>query len=488
MYKGKKKENDQRGKRKTSFSKFPAKIMRIAEISLPELRTVHGEGDHQHLLAQIEAIVKQIETHSTDKPPPQTTAANLRHCLTQLSQLAPFSNSLKLRIWKLSYRLWNACVDISNTATIRSSSSTTTIASENHAELRHLTADLLSIASDVTGIPSPAIKSASFYYKTGMLWHNLRKFDLASKCFERATDLISKLDIASITDTGERKLLLDLNLARSRTAWEVRDPNLAVALLNRSKSMLSGSCENYTELAKQFMAFGKSSLSKNSEDASNRDLSEALKLMNEALENCEKGFGAARTREEKVEIRGLRWKVLRFIAAIHLQKEEFESVVKCVKVLRDSAEGGDDHPSLSVLAMKAWLGLGRHGEAEKELRGMVIDRGIPEGVWVSAVEAYFAAAGTAGAETAKGVFLGLLGRCHVSAGAAVRVASRVLGGSGEGARVRAKVVAELVSDERVVALFAGQEAAKDRTAMHAVLWNWYKYTIILFGSFLLCFF
>ncbi|MCI46881.1 testis-expressed sequence 11 protein, partial [Trifolium medium] len=90
------------------------------------------------------------------------------------------------------------------------------------------------------------------------------------------------------------------------------------------------------ELAKQFMAFGKCSLSKNSEDAANRDLSEALKLMNEALENCEKGFGAARTREEKVEIRGLRWKVLRFIAAIHLQKEEFESVVKCVKVLRDS--------------------------------------------------------------------------------------------------------------------------------------------------------
>ncbi|XP_058739979.1 TPR repeat-containing protein ZIP4-like [Vicia villosa] len=445
--------------------------MRIAEISSPEIRTVHGEGDDQHFLSQIESIVKQIETDSANKLPPDSAAVNLRQCLTHLSQLAPLSNSLKLQIWKLSYRLWNVCVDISNTATVRSSSSTTTSTGEKQAELRHLTADLLSIASDVTGIPSPAIKSASFYYKTGLLWHNLRKFDLAAKCYERATDLISKLDIASITDSGERKLLLDLNLARSRTAWEVRDPNLAVALLNRSKSMHSGSCEDYMELAKQFMAFGKCSLSKNNEDTENRDLSEALKLMNEALENCEKGYGASRTREEKVEIRGLRWKVLRFIAAIHLQKDEFESVIKCVKVLRDSAEGGDDHPSLSVLAMKAWLGLGRHNEAEKELRGMVIDRGIPEGVWVSSVEAYFSSAGTAGAETAKGVFLGLLGRCHVSAGAAVRVASRVLGGSGEGGKVRAKVVAELVSDERVVALFAEKEAAKDRTAMHAVLWN-----------------
>ncbi|CAJ2629694.1 unnamed protein product [Trifolium pratense] len=88
--------------------------------------------------------------------------------------------------------------------------------------------------------------------------------------------------------------------------------------------------------------------------------------MNEALENCEKGFGAARTQEEKVEIRGLRWKVLKFIVAIHLQKEKFESVIKCVKVLRDYAEGGDDHPSLSVLTMKAWLGLGRHYKAEQE--------------------------------------------------------------------------------------------------------------------------
>nr|KYP64136.1 Testis-expressed sequence 11 protein [Cajanus cajan] len=374
--------------------------MRIAEISSPELRQLHRDTEtNNHSLSQLEAIVKQLETRTANIPPPESAASDLRQCLTQLSQLAPFPNSSKLHIWKLSYRLWNACVDISNTTAIRSSSSSAavTAADRNHAELRHIAADLLSIAGDVAGVPSPAIKSAS-------------------------------------------------------------------------KSFLFGSCEHHAELAKQFMAFGKRALSKISEDA-HRDSNEALKLMNEALESCEKGFGVARTREEKVEIRALRWKSLRFIAAIHLQKEEFESVIKCVKVLRDCAEGGDEHPSLSVLAMKAWLGLGRHGEAERELRGMVIDRGIPEGVWVSAVEAYFAAAGTAGAETAKGVFLGLLGRCHVSAGAAVRVAHRVVGGVGEGGRVRAKVVAELVSDERVVALFAGQEAAKDRVAMHAILWN-----------------
>ncbi|KHN40512.1 Testis-expressed sequence 11 protein [Glycine soja] len=229
--------------------------MRIAEISSPELRSLHRDTEpNNRSLFQIETIVKQLETRSAEKPPPETVVSDLRQCLTQLSQLASFPNSLKLQIWKLSYRLWNAC----------------------------------------------------------------------------------------------------------------------------------------------FMAFGKRALSSDGggEDANG-----------EALESCEKGFGVARTREEKVEIRGLRWKALRFIAAIHLQKEEFESVIKCVKVLRDSADGGDEHPSLSVLAMMS-----------------------------------------------------------------IRV-FRVAGGGGEGGRLRAKVVAELVSDERVVALFAGQDAAKDRVAMHAVLWN-----------------
>lgn len=46
--------------------------------------------------------------------------------------------------------------------------------------------------------------------------------------------------------------------------------------------------------------------------------------------------------------------------------------------------------------------------------------------------------------------------------------------------MRGKVVAEFVSDERVVALFAGQEAAKDRVGMHAVLWNWYCFLNHLF--------
>ncbi|KAF4403913.1 hypothetical protein G4B88_014369, partial [Cannabis sativa] len=64
-------------------------------------------------------------------------------------------------------------------------------------------------------------------------------------------------------------------------------------------------------------------------------LNEALRLMNEALDLYEKGLHAARTRECMLELKELKSKTLRFISAVHLQMGEFESVIKCVKVLRE---------------------------------------------------------------------------------------------------------------------------------------------------------
>ncbi|XP_043719623.1 TPR repeat-containing protein ZIP4 [Telopea speciosissima] len=440
--------------------------MKILEIS-PELRSSH-HGSSSKIIVEIEDSVTEAErllpenSSALDK-----LCSKIQKSLSRLNSACPLSKSEKLQIWKLSYRLWNACVDLSNATGIRSSSNGAKI-DEQQANLRQISADLLFLAGDVTGIPSPSLKSASFFYKTGLIWHDLKKFDLAASCFERATDLTAKIDVDEISDTGEQKLLLDLNLARSRTAWEVSERNLAFTLLNRSKALLFGSPESYRALANQFLLFGKLMLSKNLESA----IKDALKLMNEALDLCEKGLRIVRRSDESLPLKTLRSKSLRFIAAAHLQGGEFESVLKCIKVLREG--GGDQHPASSVLAMKAWLGLGRHREAEKELRGMVVNKEIPEGIWLSAIESYFQAAGVAGAETVKGVFLGLLGRCHISAGVAVTVVHRLIGSGGsgkDGSLVRAKVVAELVSDDRVMALFNSEEAAKERTTLHALLWN-----------------
>ncbi|KAL3653242.1 hypothetical protein CASFOL_002923 [Castilleja foliolosa] len=438
--------------------------MRIAEISSPadHRRASAAESNHTIALSQIETTIKSLDRHLPAHPLPDSFSSELRLHIAHLSQLAPFPNSIKLLIWKLSYRLWNTCVDLSNASTSK--------ISEEHAKLRQVAAELLFLTADVAGIPSPSFKAALFYYKTGLIWYDLKSLDLANICFEKATDLVSSIDINSVSDDDERKFLLDLNLARSRASWEVSDRNLAIALLNRSKSVLFGISRNYHSLANQYLTFGKTLLSLTEVST----LNEALKLMNDALELCEKGLRVVKKTEDTLNLKELRLKTLRFIAATHLQTDDFESVLKCVKVLREVGNGGDRHPSLSVLAMKAWLGLGRYGEAEKELRGMVGNKGIPEGVWVSAVESYFLAAGAAGAETVKGVFLGLFELCHVSAGGAIRVVNRVVGNglsNGEGSKVRTNVVSELVSDERVVALFDREGAAKERTTMHALLWN-----------------
>ncbi|KAI3810878.1 hypothetical protein L1987_20501 [Smallanthus sonchifolius] len=437
--------------------------MRIAEISSPDLRQTQSHDSITDLLYKLEALTTEIERHSPESPLPESIPGDLRHGLTQLTSLAPFQNSVKLQIWKLSYRLWNACIDLSNF--IRTSSSKIT---EEHAKLRQVSADLLYLAVDVSGVPSPYFKCASFFYKTGTIWHELRKYDLASNCFEKATDLTSKVEITDVSDREECRLLLDLHIARSKTAWEVSDKNLAINLLNRSKRVLFGIAENYMALANQYMYFGKLILSKNECSSVN----DALKLMSEALELCEKGLRNVKKPDETLALKELRLKTLRFMAASHLQRDEFDSVLKCVRVLRDG-EKGEDHPSSSVLAMKAWLGLGRHEEAEKELKNMVVNKGVPEGVWVSAMESYLQAVGTSGVETAMGVFVGLLGRCRISAGAAIRVVQRVVADcvNREGPRARAKAVAEFVSNDKVVALFSGEVAAKERSGMHALLWN-----------------
>ncbi|XP_022991515.1 TPR repeat-containing protein ZIP4 isoform X1 [Cucurbita maxima] len=452
--------------------------MRIAEIPSPSQGPSQSQSQSQSqqqshsqfrfdlfnpILLQIESSIKKAEFLSSasaaDHPLSPIIPDDLRHSLTLLAQLTPFPNSTKLHIWKLSYRLWNACVDLANTSATRRSST-------EHANLRHVASDLLYLAGDVDGVPSPAAKSASFYYKTGLIWHSLKNFELASSCFERASDIVSKLDLTMVADAGTKKLLLDLNIDRSRTAWQVSDRNLALVLLSRAKGLMFGSPEHYKALGDEYLAFGKIELSKGETHA----FREALKLLNEALDLYEKGLRLARAREEMVEFKALRSKTLRFISAVHLQVEEFESVIKCVRLLRDG-DCGDNHPSLPVLAMKAWLGLGRHGEAEKELRGMIENKGIPESAWVSAVETYFEAVGGAGAETAMGVFMGLLDRCHVSAGAAVRVAHKVVGHAGEVSEVRARVAAKLVSDERVLTLFRKEPAAKHRKTMYTLLWN-----------------
>ena len=432
--------------------------MRISEIS-PDLPISRHQETPLGPLQDLESLVKEAEDLSTEESRiPDSLVVSLQKSLSRLSSLFPLSDPGKLQIWKLSYRLWNSCVDISNNAKLRPDGSREI--DEAHVNVRQVASDLLNLAGNPTGIQSPAFKCASFFYKTGLMWQDLRKFDLAAICFERATDLISAVQIDRITDPEEKRLLLDVHLARARTAWEANDRNLAVALLNRSKSVLFLSPGNYKALAEQYLQFGKVALSATLESGV------AAKVMNEALDLCEKGIEICKRPDQRLPLENLKLRCLRFLAAERLRAGDFEAVVKCVKVMREGS-GKEEHPSVSFMSLKAWIGLGKFEEGERELRRMAVTRSVPDNVCVAAAEIFLEGVGP---EAALGVVMALVSRCRLGPAAAIRIVKKVAVGEGGG---RARVVGEMVSDERVLALFAGADVVNERGTMHALLWNWW---------------
>ncbi|XP_078181991.1 tetratricopeptide repeat (TPR)-like superfamily protein [Carex rostrata] len=432
--------------------------MKISELS-PDLNRSSGDPLSSQI-SDLESLVVSAETHSSSSSASpnslSTLATSLRRQLTLLAPLAPFPDPWQLHLWKLSFRLWNACIDLSNSGDRQSTSL---------AELRQCTTDMLLVAGIPISVPSATVKAASFLHRTGLIWHELGRLDRAAKCFEKATDLVD----ASSGNEEEIRMLLDLNLARSQTAWDESDKTLAIALLNRSKPLLlkSACADAYKSCAEQFLSYGKHLLSKSKSSTSPN----ASDLLSEALDICEKGISATGKYSKKSELEALKSRCLRFLSAERLHHEDFEGALKCVRVLRSSwKEDESEHPSVGYVAMKGWLGIGNVPEGEKELMRLVKNKEAAESVVVAAAEEYLK---QAGAEAAPAVMVALAGRCRVGgAAAAVRVVKRVLeGGGGGGGKGRAKAAAELAADERIVGLFNGDESKRERGAMHALLWN-----------------
>ncbi|KAJ3678125.1 hypothetical protein LUZ60_001928 [Juncus effusus] len=440
--------------------------MKISELSPDPNRTSSSSFSH------LESLITSLESFSSSSSSSPTTSlstlsTSLRKHLTQLASLRPFPAPSQLRLWKLSFRLWNSCVDIFNSDNSSSQHNNNIVL----AEIRHCAADLLLVAGISSEIPSGKIKAASFLHRTGLIWHELGRSDRASECFEKATDLVD----GAAGDEEEKQLALDLNLARSQTAWENSDRTLAIALLNRSKSFLTNSVlpNSYKSLAEQYLSYGKLLLSSKQEISnanSNPNTSPtASDLFSEALEICEKSLTISPNPDS--DLQTLKDRCLRFLAAERLQNQDYEGALKCVRVLRSgpqTPQNPAEHPSVGYVAMKGWIGAKNVKEAERELMGLVKNKEAPEGVVVSAAEEYL---GFAGGEAARAVLLALAGRCRAGgAEAAVRVVRRVLEG-GAGSMGRGRAAAELAADQRVLSLFDGEDKERERSGMHALLWN-----------------
>ncbi|KAG2593485.1 hypothetical protein PVAP13_5NG112110 [Panicum virgatum] len=431
--------------------------MKISELS-PEYRQ---PPPHAGLLTDLNRVVADVEAFDTsDSSSPEKLAADLRRLLTNLASAASSSSGLdgafRVKVWHLAFRLWNACVDRAN------HSFPSRVA---EAEIRQAAPELLLVAGLPEDIPDAPAKAASFFHRTGLVWLDLGRPDLASACFEKATPLVSAADTE-----GDRAVLLDLNLARARAASIVGEQALAVALLSRSKPLAASSPEGVKALAEEYLRIGQAALATKPPDPA----IDASSLLTEALDLCEKAAASPTTpttpgsTPATPNLQGIKDQCLRFLAVERLEAKDYEGTLRCISVRRTLLGLGEEHPSIGFMALRACLGSGNMAEAERELETLMANARAPDFLCVSAAELYLASTGP---DAAFKVLNVLAARCCAgAAAAAVRVLKKVVETAGGGTG-RARVIAELVSDERVVKLFDGPANTHERNTMHALLWT-----------------
>uniref|UniRef100_A0ACD5WJF0 Uncharacterized protein n=1 Tax=Avena sativa TaxID=4498 RepID=A0ACD5WJF0_AVESA len=426
--------------------------MKISELS-PEYRQ---PPPHTGFIADLSTVVADAEAFDTSTSSAEKLATDFRRILTNLGSVSSsLTDACRIQIWKLATRLWNACVDRANSTTLARGPS----ARAAEAEIRQAAPELLLLAGVRDEIPLAAAKVANFFFRAGKEWLHLGRVDLATACFEKGTPLVS-----ATGSEEERRVLLDLNLARARAASGAGDQFLAVALLSRSKPLASASPEGIKSLAEAYLSVGEATLSTKPSDPA----VQASSILTEALDLCDKVASPSGASPKTPNLNELKGRCFRFLAVERIQANDHEGTLRCIRGSRASIGLAEEHPSMGVLAIRALLGSGNILEAERELERLMAKPEAPEHMCVMAAEEYLASAGP---EAARKVLVALAARCRTGgAAAAVRVVTKVVQG-GIGSTGRARAICELVSDERVAALFDGPANTIQRGAMHSLLWN-----------------
>ncbi|CAM6089602.1 unnamed protein product [Calypogeia fissa] len=441
-----------------------------------------SSGPFPRHLTRLEKLVWDVE-QMTPKICPQVID-QFRDCLANLPlNLTPDEG---LQVWQLSYSIWNSCVTVANTLPPGGK------LDDDHARLRQIACDLLFLARNVDGIESGHFKVSTFFYKTGVIWHSLKRFEQAAICFEKGTELMSKAHgdherNAAPRSKEEQELMFELFVARSKTAWELSQRALASSLSARARGLLSLLPERSAQLAEHYLEFGQSLLSK--PDAESQ--TDAIKYLEQAFEiisSTPAAVNSGSTSEsdpagsEASLIPDLKTKILRYLAGAHLQRENYESVLKCLAVLKLAPT---HHPSTSYFALKALAGLGRYEEAEKELIALVHDNDANAEVCMSGIE--IVTQDPNRLDAAKRAFLALHARFPSDKSLPVRILEcllrRHLPHLEPVINVKAlDAVFEIASNEGVVTTITGidhdegmlendNSVSKEQECIHALLWN-----------------
>lgn len=452
----------------------------------------YGGGSSTPRLARLGRLVEEME-EMTPKISIQVID-QLRDCLTNLLPLKLAADE-SLQAWRLSYSIWNSCVTVVNSLQPGRK------LDEDHARLRQIACDLLFLAGDRDEIESGHFKIAAFFYRTGVIWHSLEKFELAAVCFEKVTELMSKAQEGSVERNSitaprskeEQEFMFELFLARSQTAWELSQKALASSLSARARALLSvlPDPERSVQLAEHCFAFGQTLLSKQDTESQ----TDAIKYLEQAFEiisSCAAPLNSCNDISDSEDEPGsktaymiptLKIKILRYLAAGHLQRENYESVMKCLAVLKSAPQ---QHPSTSYLALKALTGLSRYDEAEKELFALVQDTATQAEACMSGIELVMQDPNRF--EAAKRAFLLLQSRYPSDKSLPVRILEcllrrRLPDQSDATSEIKAlDMVLDIASNEDVVAtvlainpgaslLENSDGATKEQECVHALLWN-----------------
>jgi hypothetical protein len=245
--------------------------------------------------------------------------------------------------------------------------------------------------------------------------------------------------------------------------------------------------------------------------ANKASYAESISFLEQAFEICSEGITALQSSATKTvelsvgkegdsrPLNNLKLDILRFLAAGHLHNENFESVLKCVEMLKR----GPDHACIPYLALKAYLGLFRFEEAEKELFVLSGQKFSTAKICAGAISALIESCVTAGRplmqDSIAKAFAIVRGRFPSSKEFVLSVLENLLGATSYAAsdhqfKKRVETALRIATDEDVVQCLASAESSingrvdlrnqADRTmcsdqenggnaqrSVHCLLWN-----------------
>lgn len=444
-------------------------IMHIREVSSGEVETPSSVA-----LTSIGDIVLEIEERA-----PRISAENvqqLRECLPLLPPKLS-GDSDRLQAWRLSYRIWNTCVDMVNNFQAGQE------VSEDHAELRQIASNLLLIAGAIGSGHSSLLKMSMFFFKTGCIWHKIKNYLKAAACFEKASELYpvdagSEPGSSQLLDAKDQKtFMFELYVARAKTAWELSNRALACSLLGRARVLLAVLPSYRLELAEESLQFGKSLLAK--EDVESQ--ADSVKYMEIGLDICSESQSSNLEEAGRNNLEKLKSRILRHLAAAYVHNENFESALRCVAALKMTS----DHVSTSYFALRALAGLGRYEEVEPELFALIRHPGAEVDVCVSALEIVIQDCGELLEAVEKAFFI-LFTRFPSNKELPLHMLDKLLRQAPSGDPKSIKVVElalRVACDEQVLSAILGAgtpgfslqeyptKSGKERECIHALLWT-----------------